>query len=389
MRRRRGGGAGARAASAIVAVAAAAAAVLLVLPALAAAALEPSPLLQRSVDPAEARRRARPIFPGWNVNGGDSGSSRISNNNSNRNTSPAATLAGAVVVPASVCGDNSLTPADDPSFCQIVSTWYTATTRKPVYFFCSAFVIGRKMLGTAGHCVYAPKNATAVPAGDDGDDDASAGPPELLLTRYPATIDVYCAGADGRCAVDESTTYGLRALTTRRYTRSSGAPSAWDVAVVSVNDDLVAATAKPAVALGQFSSSRSRPLEARLVGYPFQNEESEACNTPEYSGGCAQYSSEGTVDAKPVATGDLKGMLTSSSLDLCQGHSGSAVLDASSNKAVAVVSGYIIGGCLNLFAPLVSAANADRTTCERARGGVSIDCLRRALERRGSKLSGP
>jgi hypothetical protein len=376
MRRRRGG-AEARPALAIAAVAIAVLLPAATRAAAAAAAAQPAALepwpLQRSRDPAEARRRARPLFPGWNING----------SNNTRNTSPAAVSPAGIVVPTSVCGDNSLTPSDDRSFCQIVSTWYTATTRKPVYFYCSAFVIGRKHLGTAGHCVYSPKNATAAPSSGDGTD-----PPEPLATRYPATIDVYCAGADGKCVAEESNTYGTRALTTRRHTRATG-PNAWDVAVVAVNDDLVAATGKAAVGIAQVTRT-TRPFQARLVGYPFQNDESEACNTPEYADGCAQYeSAEGTVDPSLSQPGILKGLYTSPSLDLCQGHSGSAVLDASSNKAVAVVSGYVLGGCLNLFAPLVSAANADRATCERARGGVSIDCLRRALGRRGTTLTGP
>ena len=48
--------------------------------------------------------------------------------------------------------------------------------------------------------------------------------------------------------------------------------------------------------------------------------------------------------------------------------------------------------CINIFAPILDAANADRNTCEsRVRGGagVSLDCLGRALPKRGARLEPP
>lgn len=380
-RRRRGGGGGvARAAAAVWA------ALAVLLPGVASAAaatqrppppppdpLTPSALLGRTRDPAEARRRARPAFPalGGGGGGGAGANSGISsrNNNNAGNTSPVSAAAGSsFVAPASICGDNSFMPADDPSFCQIVGNWEKADNPADRdSFLCSAFVIGRRTLATAGHCVYQTD--------------------PLYSTKYPVSVDVWCYGADGQCAAGESTTYGTRVLTTRRYTRLAATQptNPWDVAVIAVADDLFSATGKTAVPTAQ--ATRTRPFAARLVGYPNQNEESEACNSEEYADACTQYEATGTLDPSLTKRG-YRGFYTSTSLDLCRGHSGSAVLDAASGRAVAVVSGYDRSGCINLFAPLVSAGNADRATCERARGGASVECLRRALERRGVEPGG-
>lgn len=82
----------------------------------------------------------------------------------------------------------------------------------------------------------------------------------------------------------------------------------------------------------------------------------------------------------------LTGMYTSNTLDLCSGHSGSGVIDTSTNGLVAVYTGAIqtsagacsptISGTANLFTPNINnAGQVSASTCERAAGGVSLACL--------------
>jgi hypothetical protein len=78
-------------------------------------------------------------------------------------------------------------------------------------------------------------------------------------------------------------------------------------------------------------------------------------------------------------------MYTSNALDICAGHSGSGVIDTTSNALVALLTGEQLlpgggasqGACINnLFVPNVVAPNLfDAASCERSSGGVSLACL--------------
>jgi hypothetical protein len=76
------------------------------------------------------------------------------------------------------------------------------------------------------------------------------------------------------------------------------------------------------------------------------------------------------------------GMYTSTTMDLCSGNSGGAVVDAATNYLVAIVSGETISNrnCVNnVFAPSVLEQNVDQAVCQRSTGGVSIICLSRTM----------
>jgi hypothetical protein len=75
----------------------------------------------------------------------------------------------------------------------------------------------------------------------------------------------------------------------------------------------------------------------------------------------------------------LDGMYTSNSLDLCSGNSGGGVVDTVTTRLTAVVTGeatFSGGSCAyNLFVPNINTNGVDAASCERARGGVSVECL--------------
>ena len=352
----------ARATAAPLATTALAALLLVLLPAPASAAtstkpkpndpLTVSPRLGRSPDPAEARRRARSRFPGLGPVPPNKGG-------------------GGDVAPASVCGADSLAASDQRAVCNIVTSWFDTETGEWDSYDCTAFIIGPRTLATAGHCVYW-KDAAFEGGGG-----------------YASSIDVYCDGADV-CSGPEgdgnvAASYGTRVLTTRGYARKPNLPGPYDAAVIAVADDLVAYTRAKPIAVSA-ATGRRRPFAARLAGYPSRNDESPACSVDAYANACYQYASAGTLDPSTARRG-ASGLYTSGTLDLCRGHSGGPVFDGDTGKAVAIVSGFSNTQCLNLFTPLVSAGSANRATCERARGGgVSLDCLRRALAKRGEEL---
>jgi hypothetical protein len=230
------------------------------------------------------------------------------------------------------------------------------------------------MLGTAAHCVYQSDRR--------------------FDTNYPVSIDVYCpssgVGGGDACAAYDSgtpTTRGTRALVTATATRRAQMPGTWDAAVISLADDVTAATGATPVELDQ-ATSRTRPFAARLAGFPMQNGESAACSVEQYKNACRQYGSQGMLDPSGLRGGGRYGLVyTSSSLDMCRGHSGSPVFEESTGRVVAVVSGSDNARCVNVYAPLLNASNADARTCERAGSGgagVSLACLSQALARRAA-----
>lgn len=81
-----------------------------------------------------------------------------------------------------------------------------------------------------------------------------------------------------------------------------------------------------------------------------------------------------------MSTSTRNSFYTSNTLDMCAGHSGSGVIDVSTARLVAVVSGESVdrgGACIsNLFVPnIVTSGQFNPNTCERTNGGVSLGCL--------------
>lgn len=76
------------------------------------------------------------------------------------------------------------------------------------------------------------------------------------------------------------------------------------------------------------------------------------------------------------------GSYTSKGLQMCNGQSGSGIVD-SDGKLVAITSSAYTGDggkCTNGFlSPNMDLANVDAGTCERAAGGASLDCLSKKL----------
>jgi hypothetical protein len=123
----------------------------------------------------------------------------------------------------------------------------------------------------------------------------------------------------------------------------------------------------PAYRLGQITKPGTYSVS--LTGYPAQSDD-PGCQSSAFAGACYQYSSTDTMQANG------SGMFTSSSLDLCSGHSGSGVNTADSSRyIVAVVSGASFSPCANYFVPQVNSNSGVNGDCEKAEGGVSFACL--------------
>jgi hypothetical protein len=77
------------------------------------------------------------------------------------------------------------------------------------------------------------------------------------------------------------------------------------------------------------------------------------------------------------------GMYTSTTMDLCSGNSGGAVVDAvNSNYLVVIVTGETLSNrqCYNnVFAPSILDQSVNEAGCSRSTGGVAINCLSRML----------
>lgn len=238
------------------------------------------------------------------------------------------------VDPQAICGTNSLVADNSFTNCRIVTTYSNGVSTS-----CSASKIASNILATAGHCLYTKPNG-----------------------GWASSIDVYCTGAV-TCNV-QRTTYATKITTTPSWVASvTTIPTAWDGAVIQTAGTLPGQVQ----VLGQYT--RTGSYRVKLTGYPAQSGD-PGCSTSAFAGACYQYSSTDTMDA------GSSGMYSSTSLDLCSGHSGSGVYTPDSNRYItAIVTGASFSPCQNFFVPQINNGNGVNKDCEKPEGGVSFACL--------------
>jgi len=248
-----------------------------------------------------------------------------------------------VAQPYAVCGTDSLVTSSEAANCRIVSCWGTGASQQ--CYTCSAFKIGGRFLGSAGHCIH---------------NRARGG--------FASTVQIYCTGSN-TCNVAR-TAYATNFVTTNRWAtkpdQNTGSP--WDLAVIRAN----IALSGTAYSVAMYTSATTRNV--RVIGYPAQNTGQPGCNKAAYAGACRQYSSSDTL-LSALTSG---GYYTSNTLDWCNGHSGSAIVDRNTGQVVGVVSASSVSPCLNYVAPQVNS-NTVGVSCERSTGGASLICLRNVL----------
>jgi len=239
-------------------------------------------------------------------------------------------------VQPAVCGPNSLVKSGLTIDCRLVLTWKNSRGAVAKTSSCSAFVIHRRYLGTARHCVFSK--------------DSPKG--------WATHVDVYCNGSDTcNTSTGKRTTWVTDMITTGAWTGSFD--WTYDMAVVRTAGNLPG----PSYAVGQ--AARNQVRDVAVTGYP--------AKAPEYRCGaqyttCNQYTSTGTLN-----TGG-SGSFISDNVDFCPGNSGGSVYDWRAGFVSAVVSNHVTGPCYNRFTAQVNKANVNAESCTGATG-VSLYCL--------------
>lgn len=240
------------------------------------------------------------------------------------------------IVPAAVCGANSLVQTSYTADCRIIVTFKNSNGQVLFTGTCSAFKIGSRFLGTAGQCVY-----------------------QKQYGGWATFIDVYCTGRNTCKSTNTRTTTGTNMITTPDWAGS--ASKLYDMAVVRTAGFLPGSN----YAVGQ--APRSTTLNVEVTGYPGQNNAFYCGST--YASGCIQYSSKGTL----FTFGS--GWYESTNLDTCPGNAGGRVMNRGANHVTAVMSAHILSPCTNIFTPQINRANVNANSCQATSGGASLYCL--------------
>ena len=116
----------------------------------------------------------------------------------------------------------------------------------------------------------------------------------------------------------------------------------------------------PTLKLAMYGRTGNFPV--KLTGYPAQG--GPGCESNAYQGACYQYSS---TDSMEVTS---SGMYSSSSLDLCSGHSGSGVMTADGNRYVVAV---VTGEREKLTANQLNCCTACSTACSPTHSSIPAE----------------
>jgi V8-like Glu-specific endopeptidase len=222
-------------------------------------------------------------------------------------------MGDSAILPAAICGNNSLTASNYTNSCLLSVHWRTESGMLTTGSICTGFILSNNTLGTAGHCVY------------DRDGVANG---------WAATIDVFCKGFDA-CAAQRDA-YAVRMVTTPAHMRNPAPGNAYDMAVMKLNRDLTGVTP---YRVGMYTSAFSKTLRPiTLSGYPKSPRPSKDWDSCAFVGykGCKQYSSSGSLHLQRLSLIDGYGSFWyTDGVDLCPGHSGSGILDTT--------DGFIVG----------------------------------------------
>lgn len=199
-------------------------------------------------------------------------------------------------VTEAICGDNSLARSAYPSDCRIAMRFPSGSGGS-----CSAFVVDRWVMATAGHCVY---------------DKAAGG--------FATAIDVYCGGGTVCGASTSPTAQAKYMVTTQGWfdNTNSGFSNIYDAGVFVTQAPLPFAPYPYA----QLSCSDSTTFT--VTGYPGSSN-GPACQDSGYNT-CNQLTSVGPGPCKQGQSGWYE-----PDIDTCGGHSGS--------------SAYSVGGVIGIL----------------------------------------
>jgi Trypsin len=185
-----------------------------------------------------------------------------------------------------ICGANSLAPSAYPSDCRIAIRFPSGSSGS-----CSAFVVDRWIMATAGHCVY----------------DKGAG-------GFATAIDVYCGGGAVCGATTRPTTQARYMVTTQGWfdNTNSGFSNIYDAGVFVTQAPL------PFVPYPYTQLSCPDRTAYTVTGYPGSSN-GPACQASGYNT-CTQLTSVGPGPCSQGPSGWYE-----PDIDTCGGHSGSSV----------------------------------------------------------------
>lgn len=185
-----------------------------------------------------------------------------------------------------ICEPNSLAPSAYPSDCRIAARFPSGSSGS-----CSAFIVDRWVMATAGHCVY---------------DKAAGG--------FATAIDVYCGGGAVCGAMTRPTAQAKYMVTTKGWydNTNSGFSNVYDAGVFVTQAPL------PFVPYPYTQLSCPDKTTFTVTGYPGSSN-GPACQASGYNT-CNQLTSVGPAPCKQEQSGWYE-----PDIDTCGGHSGSSV----------------------------------------------------------------